>query len=499
MHGPVLRQGLAHQGRLPRLIRERHQPLIRERRQPLTGGNDTCPPFRASAGNGGAGLSVGKRAMTFSKYNLLSRVRGSESWFIANLLSKQADILEPAVAREILDGRDADAGELAAKGYLVDEKAEAAHYRRRYEEFLARRDEGEVQVFFVPWYDCNFGCSYCYQSGYGEKSGSLSEEVTDSFFDYLDRDFGDRAYYVTLFGGEPLLPGRARRVRLEHFFKRAEARRVELALVTNGYHLEDYLALLDVPSVREIQVTLDGVETVHDGRRRLRGGGPTFGRIVRGIDLALEAGHTVNLRVVLDRENMESLPDLARFARDRGWTDRCTFKTQLGRNYALHTCSASAGLLFERAEFWERIYGMILEYPEVGVFHRPAFSFSRFLFDEGDLPDPVFDACPACTTEWAFDYTGYIYPCTATVGKSGESLGTFYPTVALNHTLVTQWKNRDVTGIEACRDCPVQLTCGGGCGSVAKNRTGELLSPDCRPEKELAEMGLSLYVEKGVL
>ena len=39
---------------------------------------------------------------------------------------------------------------------------------------------------------------------------------------------------------------------------------------------------------REIQVTLDGPEEIHNKRRPLKGGQGTFDRIVAGIDAALE-------------------------------------------------------------------------------------------------------------------------------------------------------------------------------------------------------------------
>jgi uncharacterized protein len=113
------------------------------------------------------------------------------------------------------------------------------------------------------------------------------------------------------------------------------------------------------------------------------------------------------------------------------------------------------------------------------------------------LPDPLFDSCPACKTEWAFDYTGQIYSCTATVGKEDESLGSFYPVITQNKEKIEQWESRDVTAIPECKDCNLQLACGGGCGSVAKNRTGNECSSDCRPITGLLELGFSEYFEKG--
>jgi uncharacterized protein len=448
----------------------------------------------------------GTSQMQFSRHNILGRLAGSDGSFIVNPLARSADILDPETARD-LERAGATSGtqraayrneaDLAEKGYLVEPAEEARRYRAAYLDFLDRRDAGEVQLFFVPWYACNFACPYCYQGEYADHSEKLTPEVMDAFFDYVGTEFAGRRSYVTLFGGEPLLPGQHARRHIEGFLAGASRRGLRVAVVTNGYTLADYLDLLETASIREIQVTLDGVGAAHDGRRPLKGGGPTYGRVVEGIDAALRRGLPVNLRVVLDRENLDSLPEIAGVARERGWTGNPKFKTQLGRNYELHTCQAKSGRLFSRVELYQRIYAMAAEHPEILDFHRPAFSLARFLWENGELPEPLFDACPGCKTEWAFDFTGRIYSCTAMVGKAGEELGTFYPNLTRKDAAVDEWQARDVTTIPGCRDCAVQLACGGGCAAVAKNREGRLHAPDCRPVRELLGLGMSMYFGKG--
>ncbi|MCH5374686.1 MAG: SPASM domain-containing protein [Planctomycetes bacterium] len=183
----------------------------------------------------------------------------------------------------------------------------------------------------------------------------------------------------------------------------------------------------------------------------------------------------------------------ARFAMDKHWTSNPLFKTQLGRNYELHHCQLNSDKLYSRIGLYEDIYQLISVHPEILEFHKPAFSISKFLFDEGNLPEPLFDSCPGTKTEWAFDYTGKIYSCTATVGKEGEELGTFYPELRLNEEIIEEWETRDILSIKECRNCNLSLACGGGCASVAKNQTGKLHSPDCRPIKELLELGIATY------
>lgn len=440
--------------------------------------------------------------MIFSKHNIFSKIKDSENYFIVNLLSGNADIVYPEEAQMLHDffnGKmlPAELSEnLRAKGYLVDEKEEEQSYRHKYLDFIDAREKDEVQLFFVPNYSCNFACTYCYQDEYSNTEGKLSHEIIDAFFQHISKEFAGRKKYLTIFGGEPLLYSETQKDKITYLLSKANDLGLEVCFVTNGYFLEEYVSLLKNGRIREIQVTLDGTEQTHDQRRFLKNGQATFSKIVRGIDHCLQQSLPVNLRVVVDKENIHNLPELARFAIDKGWTKNSLFKTQLGRNYELHHCQKTSEKLFSRISLYETIFEQVKHHPHILEFHKPAYSVSKFLAENGNLPDPLFDACPACKTEWAFDYTGQIYSCTATVGKAGESLGAYYPEVTLKKELINDWESRDVTSIHECSNCNMQLACGGGCGSVAKNRTGNICSTDCRPVKELLELGFASYFEQ---
>ena len=437
--------------------------------------------------------------MIYSKHNIFSQIAGSGDYFIVNLLSGNADILtaeEGRMLQDHLDGKDMDAGllnDLTEKGYFADERTEEKIYRAKYFDFIDARDEEELQLFFVPNYACNFACTYCYQDEYANENNPLTKEITDAFFRYVLTEFAGRKKYLTVFGGEPLLNSPKQKETIAYLLQKAAESDMEVCLVTNGYALEEYADLLQQGRIREIQVTLDGTGDMHNQRRFLKGGGATFDKIVKGIDACLERKMPVNLRMVVDQENIDELPLLAKFAIGKGWTKNELFKTQLGRNYELHHCQAKSEKLFTRVSLYQSIYQLLQQHPYIAEFHKPAFSVAKFLSENGSLPDPLFDACPACKSEWAFDYTGNIYSCTATVGKADESLGTYYPEVSRKQEMVDAWENRDVTAIAECSQCNLQLACGGGCGSVAKNRTGSVCSADCRPVKELLELGFATY------
>lgn len=438
--------------------------------------------------------------MYFSKHNIFSKIKDSENFFIVNLLTGNADIvnsidaarISSIINNETIAGNDFIA-ELQEKGYLTDEKEEGKLYRRKYLDFLDNREDEEIQLFFVPNYSCNFACSYCYQDEYAPSKGLLNNEIIDSFFSYVKKEFEGKRKYITVFGGEPLMASPKQKELISYLIEKSNAANIEVCFVTNGYTLVEYIEILKQGRIREIQITMDGTAAFHNARRFLKGGGGTFDKIVEGVDACLANNLTVNLRMVIDKENVENLTELAQFAIDKQWTQSPFFKTQIGRNYELHHCQSTVDRLFSRISLYEKLYALTEKHPHILEFYKPAYSISKFLAENGSLPDPLFDSCPACKTEWAFDYTGHIYPCTATVGKEDESLGTFYPEITLAKDLVEAWESRDVISIPECKECSVQLACGGGCGSVAKNNHGTVCSTDCRPVKELLELGFAAY------
>ena len=226
--------------------------------------------------------------MKFSKYNIFSKIRDSENSFIINLLTGNADILNPADAEKLHvirnGGTVADpdfTGQLTEKGYLIEDAEEERLYRNKYLDFIDSRDKDEIQIFFVTNYSCNFACTYCYQDQYSNPALELTNEVIDAFFNYIKEEFAGRNKYITIFGGEPLLSGPKQKELIKHILNRANESNLEVSFVTNGYSLEDYASMFSSAKIREVQVTLDGTESVHNSRRFLKGGGGTFDKIVQ--------------------------------------------------------------------------------------------------------------------------------------------------------------------------------------------------------------------------
>jgi uncharacterized protein len=403
-----------------------------------------------------------------------------------------------AGARELPQGLDGEG--LAQMGILVaTDEDDARLLASAKAAFAVEMAQTPTQLIAVPSLACNLACTYCYQEGFAAARGLVEPVVIDAFFAFIDRCHGadEPRPYITLFGGEPLVDTPAHRDRIGRYLAGARARGLDVAVVTNGYDLEAFADLLAPGPVREVQVTLDGPRAVHDARRPHGNGSATFERIVRGIDALVAARIPVNLRVVVDRTNLPSLPELARFADGKGWLDLPAerWKTQVGRNYELFGCAAGQHRadLFERAELWAAYVDLALREPVLRRFYRPRFFGIGHLAETGELPAPNFDGCPATKKEWAFAPDGSLYGCTATVGNPRYRLGRFYPTLERDEPAIAQWSGRSTLHMAECRGCNLAPLCGGGCGALAAARTGSPCKPDCRPVRELLGLGARYY------
>lgn len=388
------------------------------------------------------------------------------------------------------------------RGYAyLDEQGEQQAIERAFAEFNAEVTDGQVQLMLVPTYGCNLACTYCFQHGIDGRPQLITKEIVDAFFAYARENFSNRSQkpFVTLFGGEPLVNSAAQREIVEYILDGCAREGYEFAAVTNGYDFVDYVDSLKKVTVKEIQFTLDGGKAVHDQRRITHNKKGSFDHVVAGIAAAVAAGIPVNLRSVVDRENINDLVQLAEYCEAQGWLDLPPelFKTQIGRNYELFECYVKPQHLMTQVELWAEYAALAKAHPVLYRFHRPDFKGIRHLVDTGDLYLASFDTCPAAKTEWVFDLYGEIYGCTASCGREEYRLGRYWPVVEKNDAAIENWQSRNVTTIEKCRSCSYNVICGGGCGVVAANHNNlNIHTPDCRPIQELLDIGVNFYAEE---
>ena len=351
-----------------------------------------------------------------SRYNLVTKM-DDQNFALFNPLSGAFDIVDEKFADSILKGTlpsESDRTVLLERGYFFQSKsAEEAYIQERYQDFLNESSLNKTQFLLVPSYSCNFHCPYCYQKGVPSQSETMSNEMVYSFVDFIKKYkmLNRKEIMVTLFGGEPLLPGSARKETVRLLIELLNQNDVGLSVVTNGYYFEEYLEILKAAKIEEIHFTLDGDAEIHNRRRFEKEGENSFERIIRAMGKAVEVGFPVNLRLITDRLTLETFPALAVKLEQAGFPDlpKDKFKTSLGRNYELYNDYIKPEDLFTLDQMVSAYVNKMMAYPILKKLHRPSFFGMTQLVENREMFLPSFDTCPGAKSEYVFDASGKIF------------------------------------------------------------------------------------------
>lgn len=158
---------------------------------------------------------------------------------------------------------------------------------------------------------CNMACDYCYylsaaQLYREEKHHLMNDQLLERFIrEYIGSQMS-RDVLFTWLGGEPLLPGLDFYKRVVQLQKRyAGGHHIDNCIQTNGTLIDDRWAQFLAEQQWLVGVSIDGPQLYHDQYRRLRGGEPTFERVMRGISLLNQYGVEWNVMAVVNRLNAE--------------------------------------------------------------------------------------------------------------------------------------------------------------------------------------------------
>jgi uncharacterized protein len=171
---------------------------------------------------------------------------------------------------------------------------------------------------------CNLNCTYCY---YLEKSKLYPDgsrfRMNDELLEKFTREFIEAheipVVTFTWQGGEPTLMGL-------DFFKKAiglqkkysGGKRIENAFQTNGTRLNDDWCKFFTDNNILVGISIDGEEYNHDRYRKTFSGGPTFRRVMKGIELLHRNKVEFNTLSVVNDYNVNFAGETYRFLKRIG-------------------------------------------------------------------------------------------------------------------------------------------------------------------------------------
>lgn len=171
---------------------------------------------------------------------------------------------------------------------------------------------------------CNLRCHYCY---YLEKAclykdsskRVLSEEMLDQFTkEYIEAQTMNDVLF-TWHGGEPLMrPLSFYRKALELQKKYGRGRNISNVIQTNGTLLTDEWCRFLHENNWLVGVSIDGPQEFHDEYRRTASGGPSWAKVIRGIQLLNKHHVEWNAMAVVNDFNADYPLDFYHFFKEMG-------------------------------------------------------------------------------------------------------------------------------------------------------------------------------------
>lgn len=189
---------------------------------------------------------------------------------------------------------------------------------------LKLRRPNAFQVMLKPaGSSCNLNCTYCYylekKNLFGEGPFRMSEELLENYTRQFIEAQEVPVVTFTWQGGEPTLMG------LDFFMKAIELqkryrgnKKIENAFQTNGTRLNDEWCRFFRDNNILVGISIDGQEHNHDHYRKTPSGGPTFKKVMKGIELLQKHNVEFNTLSCVNSYNVHYASETYRFLKKIG-------------------------------------------------------------------------------------------------------------------------------------------------------------------------------------
>lgn len=449
--------------------------------------------------------------MNTSKFNIFIPTKQSGKTIMVNGCTGAFDIADENICvllknaeqnPSILDEIEEDNRSiLERRGYITNRsKEEEEKTRKVILSGIKKINLKSLTLTFIPTYNCNFRCSYCFEKNIQEKGAEwmnpvITKETVDITYQYLkdQLDNGKSLTSIILFGGEPLLKNNKEIV--EYIITGAQQLNVPVSAVTNGYDLLSYKDLIGKNKLSSLQITIDGPEDIHNSRRYLAGKQGTLKKIRDNINAIIDMDIELIVRSNVNKLNIDSIGELIDMYRTEGWLNKSNFHYYFK---STHKCYEKEEDSISDVELIDKLKDYftgsnVFNYST--IYQSISKSVSDMINKKGYAPFKS-GYCGANNGMYTVDPYGDVYTCWDVIGNKDLAVGSVdyeNRTIILNDKL-NQWLDRRIDNMNECSECKYALFCGGGCTAHANVTTGDFNMPYCQDYIQIFnEVVMGLY------
>jgi len=411
-----------------------------------------------------------------SKYNYYYKISPGYT-IINNFLTGALDIIDSGIWDKVLGKRFEEVesdplSSLIERGYYYRNlEGEEKLFIQLFKNLTKKAETRPIKFVLCPTFACNLDCSYCFEKNLLKSSSKpmsekLLDHALDAFKEFMEK-YNKNVNKIELFGGEPLLKNT--KAIVEKVLEFAVSQNMVISVITNGVSAKDFIDILKPVKVNieMLQITLDGPEFIHDKRKKFLSGKGSFKIITESINELVESGINTNVRINVDDENIEYLPQLYEFVTQMNWFDYPNFKIKPSQVTDHSTLEYEYPVIFE-----EKLLEKLIEVYDRHPHLEDAFGFYMFkpirhiieLTGGAENVTPRYFNCESnLVEEYVFCPDGYIYNCPESIGNLETAIGEFYPGLKFYEDRIKMWSERSIMSIKECRTCRFSPICGGGC------------------------------------
>lgn len=358
-----------------------------------------------------------------------------------------------------------------------------------------------LYITLIPTYKCNMKCNYCYEDSLTTNQNTMKYSDINRITKDVIKIYQDGNYTkieFILLGGEPLTEPNLKW--FYAFFSNFKPYGIDykISCISNGLEIRRNLKLINKIGLTNIQLTLDGLDNVHNKRKKskIKDLNP-FHEVIFSVDELLKNRVNVNLRINIDLENIYHILEINNLINNKKWNKFDNFNCYI---YPItHSSKIKNDEYLSETEILEKVLDQLKTIKgETSIkldFH--GISFIDDLINN-EIFIPMNQFCSSCSSQFVFDSNGKIYTCWWGSGISDFIVGNFK-----NHTIDTDkikiWNNHDVNNIEKCINCKYKYICGTGCVYKSYTFNGTLNSGYCSNFYENIKLYLSYLENIGTL
>ena len=429
--------------------------------------------------------------MKSSQYNVFI-IHKNQNYIYNTLttaLVKVSSEIRHKLETHILDTIDTNLlGNLKQNGIIVDRNLdELAVFRYYYNSMQYSENHDELKIVFVPTYKCNLKCFYCFEECNHIQHQFADENVVEQIFSFVQDQLNTHPTYkrvsLILFGGEPLICKKQCADICQKLSVVLKKNQIAFnpKIITNATLLDEIVIKeLIVPYNMHIQITLDGVEDIHDQRKMYKNGKGTYKQITSAIDLLYKLGckDLVDLRINIDKTNLHCVSFLLQEFHEKVGFIYLGLLRPYGNN-SCHSESCISQNEFQityKTQLFPILKKFHIENTSLGIVKQHPCGMNRL-------------------NTFIIDYLLDVYKCENLLGNKKYAVGhivngkmqkepAYYNQVA--------WTPFNAK----CNDCILLPACAGSCPYLCLMENGNINQPLCSITHEQLIKKICLYIDE---